>query len=815
MQQSLQVWRRSAPHQSRCRCLAHRSPGAVNLSQPDAVDNRPHMVNVTFKVDYRCPYGQGMALVGNTSQLGNWSPKRGQRMHWSRGDEWSCDVMLPAGTSVECKYVIVDEQGQAQRWQDGGNMVVLVPATCQQGLPIQRYDVGVSWCQNRTSFRAHPRTSAAAPAADAQRLGQASAPDALPASTSAAATAAAVASGAAAAAATAASSSAAAVAPPVMAWARSKGASVASEPRRVNPAAAAQAAAARSLQHAPAAAAAVVAAAAAAPQTVPAAKTAVASPPPPAEALARRAAPAPAAEAPAGSKVATLVQAAASAVQEAAAATTTAAFEAAAAVAAAVPSLPAFHLSPSISSGGGADGETAMSIVLPSRSHSPPVKISLSSSFSKLMEMPALARGSAAASPVPSPSPSSSPSTTTTATSASPSTPSSIVSHPIDVGSSASNGPSRSPSPALATAAAAAATGHPPVSPTAQPQPQPQPQPASSSSSAAAAAAPGQGHSQGRRQAANVTPASPIWGMEYDVYAAAYGFPYMHTPFDLEAYAVYDQEQAPSPSSAQGSSHGSLGLLSASQACGADPVENAVQAAHCSETNTAAAAAAAAPAPAPPSVAAGLLSTGLLGATAASAALAMSAATATDTCSSTASAAAAAAAVATAPQSAAAATRSSDAAETAPAAAPLDVYRQVSRSSTSVSDWAGRTLFELGSGHSLLDDDSDSDETADDEAAVAQALAAPAGPADMAALLTQLGTALGRSVRMRYDGVDATAQDLLELDRKIALAASKLYRQRDGLLSGWVRKEARRHLATAAAPSTRPHMPGSNTVTPV
>ncbi|EFJ44573.1 hypothetical protein VOLCADRAFT_64732, partial [Volvox carteri f. nagariensis] len=83
-------------------------------------------VNVSFKVEYKCPYGQSLTLVGDTAPLGNWSAKRGQRMHWSRGDTWSCNVMLPAGSTVECKYVVVDEQGKEQRWQEGSNMVVEV-----------------------------------------------------------------------------------------------------------------------------------------------------------------------------------------------------------------------------------------------------------------------------------------------------------------------------------------------------------------------------------------------------------------------------------------------------------------------------------------------------------------------------------------------------------------------------------------------------------------------------------------------------------------------------------------------------------------
>jgi hypothetical protein len=40
-----------------------------------------------------------------------------------------------------------------------------------------------------------------------------------------------------------------------------------------------------------------------------------------------------------------------------------------------------------------------------------------------------------------------------------------------------------------------------------------------------------------------------------------------------------------------------------------------------------------------------------------------------------------------------------------------------------------------------------------------------------------MGTALGHSVRLRYEGADAADAARLDLDRQIALAASRLYRK--------------------------------------
>ncbi|GIL65408.1 hypothetical protein Vafri_19157 [Volvox africanus] len=755
MRPSHPLWRRPAPQQGRCRCLPRRAMAAANISQADVHDYRSRLVNVSFKVEYKCPYGQSLTLVGDTAPLGSWSSKRGQRMHWSRGDVWTCNVMLPAGSEIECKYVIVDDQGRAQRWQEGSNMVVTIPDT-HQGLPLQRYDVGVSWCKNHVNYRcvaAQPNNAAQAAAVFMENL-KSTCATAVP---------------------SAAAALAGELAPPMMAWALSKGASTTAgfnPTPLVHHVAEAQA----TMLHLPSASAVQCSAV-----NVPASP---AQQPPSTQSLRKQVAvnePLSQVETGAGdgSKVATLFQAAANAVCKAHTGPAgSRPSEAIGATASSVGMLSSFQISSASS-----DGEPTMSIVLPPRSKSPPVKISLSSSFSKLLDMPALSRTGG----------SNSSSTSTGAVIGTAvmgkTTGSSIQSHAID--------------PVVASSTHTAHIGggapQPPVATNSIDKP------AVSPLLATANTVSGSRNSGNSRQSSSTAAsASPTWGMEYDIYATAYGLSYMNTSFDLESYAVYDQT-GPAPSSSPSSSlssmssghlyHGSThDLLSANQSRGADPLESAVQAALSSSPDSKTA------------PTANFFPSTLLGATAASTSLALSAATV----SSLADSASAVVATPFVVPTNAAASHPADAV----VSAPVDVYRQVSRSSTSISDWAGRTLIEMSCGHSLIDEDSDEDETADDEAVVTQALATPAAPADMAALLTQLGTALGRSVRLRYDGIDATAQDLLELDRKIALAASKLYRQRDTMLTGWLRKETRRQLATvAAATVSRPPMPASNTVT--
>ncbi|KXZ49645.1 hypothetical protein GPECTOR_20g502 [Gonium pectorale] len=656
------------------------------------------MVTVSFKVQYKCNFGQTVSLVGDSTELGRWSAQQGVRMRWSKGDTWTCSVKLPAGSSLECKYVIVDEKGAEVRWQEGSNMALKVPAS-YHGSPVDSYDVHISWCQAHAAFSAIPArgtsskssSSAAGSSSTTSSSRSTSVERAERLPVAAAAAAAAAPSGGAA---------------PVAAWVAAKGTGRAASPLRK--------------------------ATAAEPEAVKVA--------PPA--------PQPVAEAAPISLAATIRQAAANAAQapaQPAAAAAASAPATAAPATAVAPARPAFQVTPP-------SGEEPMSLVLPPRSTSPPFKISLSPSFSSLMDLPGSPRervsgnsasaGSAGDAGSPSQGSGGAAAATSWSSVTGKAPAAAIRSHPIDA-APVSSGLSGAASPPSSPARS---------SPTSSP----------SSSKAAAAV---------RNDGAAVpppvvpSPAAASFGLEYDIYSAFYETPYMHTPFDLDAYAVYEHG-APEPvapgSSSSGGPMGLGDLLNRST----DFVESAVRTA-ASHGGTAAfangAASPAAPAAAPAEV-------------------------------------------------------------PTPAAAPSpssEPYRQTSRSSPAVSDWASRTLFELSSGRSLLEEDEDSDdeeETADEEAALVHAMAAPVSPADMAALLTQLGTALGRSVRLRYEGMDVAASDLLELDRKIALAASKLYRQRDSLLTGWVRKETRRQLATAAAVAapSPPRSPGSRAgVTPL
>jgi hypothetical protein len=54
-------------------------------------------VRLSFRIPYRTSFGQDIAMVGSTDELGNWDPREGISMTWSEGDVWHVDFEVAAG----------------------------------------------------------------------------------------------------------------------------------------------------------------------------------------------------------------------------------------------------------------------------------------------------------------------------------------------------------------------------------------------------------------------------------------------------------------------------------------------------------------------------------------------------------------------------------------------------------------------------------------------------------------------------------------------------------------------------------------------
>lgn len=45
-------------------------------------------------------FGEGLKLVGNVPEMGDWNADKGAVMQWGEGDMWSVDTRAPVGVEV-------------------------------------------------------------------------------------------------------------------------------------------------------------------------------------------------------------------------------------------------------------------------------------------------------------------------------------------------------------------------------------------------------------------------------------------------------------------------------------------------------------------------------------------------------------------------------------------------------------------------------------------------------------------------------------------------------------------------------------------
>lgn len=52
-----------------------------------------HKVGVTFVLTQRAQYGQVIKIVGNGTELSNWTPSEAENMTWTTGNVWAYSVV--------------------------------------------------------------------------------------------------------------------------------------------------------------------------------------------------------------------------------------------------------------------------------------------------------------------------------------------------------------------------------------------------------------------------------------------------------------------------------------------------------------------------------------------------------------------------------------------------------------------------------------------------------------------------------------------------------------------------------------------------
>ncbi|KAF1915658.1 Six-hairpin glycosidase-like protein [Ampelomyces quisqualis] len=121
---------------------AERRDGVVTLSWDEAANNVPPQTctgtpacssKVTFNVRATTSVGQDVFVVGQLTQLGNWSPASGQALSASKYTSsdplWTADIDLPAATVFEYKYIKKNQDGTVV-WESDPNRRFTTTSGC-------------------------------------------------------------------------------------------------------------------------------------------------------------------------------------------------------------------------------------------------------------------------------------------------------------------------------------------------------------------------------------------------------------------------------------------------------------------------------------------------------------------------------------------------------------------------------------------------------------------------------------------------------------------------------------------------------------
>lgn len=83
---------------------------------------------VSFGVQATTAWGQNVFVVGDAAVLGGWDPARAVPLSSAAYPVWRASVTLPAGSTVQYKYVRKDAAGVVT-WESGANRTVTVPSS--------------------------------------------------------------------------------------------------------------------------------------------------------------------------------------------------------------------------------------------------------------------------------------------------------------------------------------------------------------------------------------------------------------------------------------------------------------------------------------------------------------------------------------------------------------------------------------------------------------------------------------------------------------------------------------------------------------
>ncbi|KAK2378914.1 Carbohydrate-binding fold [Trifolium repens] len=85
--------------------------------------NELKFVRVEFQLLKDCDFGEQFLIVGDDPMLGSWNPLDALPLTWSDGHIWTVDLDMPAGKSIQYKFILKGKEGDII-WQPGSDRIL-------------------------------------------------------------------------------------------------------------------------------------------------------------------------------------------------------------------------------------------------------------------------------------------------------------------------------------------------------------------------------------------------------------------------------------------------------------------------------------------------------------------------------------------------------------------------------------------------------------------------------------------------------------------------------------------------------------------
>jgi hypothetical protein len=121
-------------------------------------------------------FGQNLAVVGDAEALGGWEVGRAPQLRWGEGDVWSASVELPAGATLNYKFIVQQGPGQPPLWEDCNNRTLAVDPAAAQLSCVWGQPLATSWLALAAQQAAATAELAAAEDDEASALSEDDAP---------------------------------------------------------------------------------------------------------------------------------------------------------------------------------------------------------------------------------------------------------------------------------------------------------------------------------------------------------------------------------------------------------------------------------------------------------------------------------------------------------------------------------------------------------------------------------------------------------------------------------------------------------------